>query len=967
MLNIIYNPAILFCISAFLSCCTLRAADSITFTFEASSFATLEQISQSISEPFLCEALTYDVNSYIDSAELKYLLGFAEGDFISAQQLSQAINHLLIKHRFEELEVTISPCVIGKHLHLRLHSFWALEKIKIYGWLRGKEKYRALYLIEPGEKFDEIKHAHSIKKIKDALHAEGYLGAQVTAQFSHDQQRRTLCVDITIKKGKKVVIKNIDLKIASGHVVPNEQREADARLQRTLYKKFIKPLKKAVHTKALIQDQTRAIKEYLHELGYLAVDVRFHDVVQHEDNTIDLKVTVELGGKRAIFFLGNHFFSAQELRDLLLDFGRSAWLVPAEILSEEIQQAYHKKGFWQATIRAADEKDRYLFVIDEGERVKIEEITVRPESIEGQSFKKSIFAPVLTSDFYDEKLVQTALSQLLAQYHRLGYIDATIIDVSYQPRANTTAYVLVITLDEGPRWMLAATYISEHPELESHELFKARNVPFNAELLESQRSWLMNHFTAQGFTGVRVTPELDKDENANSITVRWKITKGPQALFGKTVIVGTSRLPFRFIERELQYAQGDVWNPAAVKKSFMRLKELEIFDSIQLHQAQSSAAQVEKTMVLKLLEDDPFEFRLRAGAELQYIQEYHTFGGLTYKLGGSFLAKNPFNRADLVRLDADFARSHFEVYATYRQPWFFSIPLRTMIQAYAIKHDQPGFVGNTNNLYRLTQYGGLINVGRKTDHLDSGVNFGFEWMETKLNEPTRLFAAELARALNFDIRLLDKQVPYFMIEPTLLVDYVDNNLYPHKGSLTLLSAKAMIPLKSHESNTFFIKLLLEQSVYMPVHVAVLALRLRVGHIFYQEFSAIMPSERFYLGGSQSIRSYNTDLAPPLGVFRDDKGKEMIVPRGGKTMINGNAEIRVPIFTRLEGVLFQDLGMLSSDNFATFKAKDILAGTGFGVRFKTPIGPLRFDFGFKWRRDVPSQPGWAWSLMFGNAY
>jgi len=896
-------------------------AQAVQLIFEPNTLANLAEIQKAIPESILIETLTHDTNAYIDPKELSYLLGFAEGDRITAEQLARAIDHLQLKHRFEEVHLTISLGVLGHHLHIALRSFWALDRLRIHGWLRGKEKYRALYLIGFGEKFDESKHAHSIKKIQDHLHADGYFNAQVTSEFSHDYHRRTMCVDVTIKKGKQCKIQNVNLEVTGlDAAVPGGAAVAKPTVRSAINKQFLKPLKKRIYNKTVVQDQMRAIKEYLSDAGYLSVELRVHEEVLHADSLVDLNITIELAGKRTIVFFGNHFFSSHQLREMLLAFGRSAWLVPAQILSEEIASAYHKKGFWGATIETHDEDDRYLFVINEGIRVRVGEVILRINSIEqacpaklaesedpdkrrGDLLKKKFFSEVLAAQFYDEKLITQALANLRAQYQSDGYPDATIIDCTFQESADAGVYNLVVTLDEGA-----------YRELQDEV-----------------------------------------------------VAQGPQAQFGKTIIVGTSTLPFALVHKELCYCEGDVWNPEAVKKTFKRLKELEIFDSIQLHQAAESASSMEKTMVLKLHEDDPYEVRVRAGLELQYVQEYRTFGGLAYKVGGSFLAKNPFNRGDIFRLDTDFASSHFEVVASYRQPWLFSIPLRTMLQAYAIKHDQPGFVGNTNNLYRLTQYGGLINIGRKVEHVDAGVNIGFETMETKLNEPTRLFAIELARALNFDIHLLDKNVPYFLLEPTILVDFVDNNLYPRKGSLTLISAKGMFPLKRSETEAYFVKLLFEQSVYFPAGPVVIALRLRFGHIFHQDFSAIMPSERFYLGGSQSIRSYNADLAPPLGVFCDNKGKEIIVPRGGKSMVNGNAELRIPIHLVLEGVLFQDLGMLSSDNFATFRPGDILAGTGFGVRLKTPIGPLRFDFGFKWKRDVPSQPGWAWSFMFGNAF
>lgn len=1033
MLTFIKKQHVFFFILFILAWCVCVRAQTVNFPLESSSILSLEEIQQSIPDPILVETLTFDANAYVDAQEFSYLIGFKEGDLITAAQLKQAVDHLQLKRRFESIDISIAPGVLGKHVHIALRSFWALDRLRIHGWLRGKEKYRALYLIGFGEKFDESKHMHSIKKMQDTLRADGFFNACVTSEFTYDYHMRTMSVDLTVKKGKVFSIGKVNLKVANFE------------LQNKLYKTFLKPLKRHTYSKAQVQEVMHAIKEYLSNVGYLSVELRIDEEVHAANFLIDLNISIEYAGKRTIVFFGNHFFSSHELLEMLLAFGRSAWLVPAQILSEELLNAYRKKGFWNATIEPHDEPDRYLFVIHEGERASVRDVVFKisrkdlneqngpsqpsprlwragnlprdEQDVEANfdlkaeqkkmvnsvsnktahslslnekkntinsvhhelpalrslgevgrdvPFIKKFFYPLLASEYYEEKLLSQALADLRTHYQNLGYLDATIIDQTFQEREEAGAFNLVLTIDEGVRWVFKSAKIPEYPDLESNDLFQVREVPFNAELLESQRTWLINYFTTQGYSAVRVTPIIHKDDD-HSVSVDWQVAKGPQARFGKTIIVGTSSLPFELIRKELQYNEGDAWNPETVKKTFACLKELEIFDSIQLHPAAESANEIEKTMVLKLHHDDPYEIRARAGIELQYIQEYRTFGGLTYKLGGSFIAKNPFNRGGIFSVDTDFARSHFEVVTKYRQPSFFSVPVRTTLQAYAIKHDQPGFVGNTNNLYRLTQYGGLVNFGKKTEHVDAGLNIGFEWMETKLNEQTRLFAIALARALNFDIRLLDKNVPYFLVEPTLLVDFVDNNLYPRRGSLTLISAKGMFPLKHSEIEAYFVKLLFEQSFYFPIDPVVIALRLRFGHIFFQDFSAIMPSERFYLGGSQSIRSYNADLAPPLGVFCDDKGKEMIVPRGGKTMVNGNAEVRIPLHVSLEGVVFQDLGMLSSDNFATFKAHDILAGTGFGIRLKTPIGPLRFDFGFKWKRDVPSQPGWAWTLMFGNAY
>lgn len=85
------------------------------------------------------------------------------------------------------------------------------------------------------------------------------------------------------------------------------------------------------------------------------------------------------------------------------------------------------------------------------------------------------------------------------------------------------------------------------------------------------------------------------------------------------------------------------------------------------------------------------------------------------------------------------------------------------------------------------------------------------------------------------------------------------------------------------------------------------------------------------------------------------------------MVNANIELRIPLFNRVGLVVFQDIGALSSDGFADFKPEHAAAGTGFGVRFATPVGPLRFDVGWKWRVERPDERNFNWVLTFGNAF
>ncbi|MGA9530948.1 MAG: BamA/TamA family outer membrane protein, partial [Candidatus Babeliales bacterium] len=131
----------------------------------------------------------------------------------------------------------------------------------------------------------------------------------------------------------------------------------------------------------------------------------------------------------------------------------------------------------------------------------------------------------------------------------------------------------------------------------------------------------------------------------------------------------------------------------------------------------------------------------------------------------------------------------------------------------------------------------------------------------------------------------------------------------------------------------------------------------------------MPGERFYLGGAHSIRGYEADLAPPLAEVQDVcSGKTYAIPQGGKFMLSCNIEVRIPFKNNITSVFFHDIGLLSQDSFACNKERPyVLMATGCGLRYETPMGPLRFDIGWRWFCEKKEEASYAWFLTFGQAF
>ncbi len=85
------------------------------------------------------------------------------------------------------------------------------------------------------------------------------------------------------------------------------------------------------------------------------------------------------------------------------------------------------------------------------------------------------------------------------------------------------------------------------------------------------------------------------------------------------------------------------------------------------------------------------------------------------------------------------------------------------------------------------------------------------------------------------------------------------------------------------------------------------------------------------------------------------------------MGNLNMELRFPLYGALGGVLFSDFGVLVQDHFSEIIGRNVLAATGFGLRYNTPVGPLSFDIGWNWRKDACLDRQFAWFLTLGHAF
>ena len=430
----------------------------------------------------------------------------------------------------------------------------------------------------------------------------------------------------------------------------------------------------------------------------------------------------------------------------------------------------------------------------------------------------------------------------------------------------------------------------------------------------------------------------------------------PARIFGKTVRQGNGQFKFSQLYRVLPYQAGDDWSKADLQTATCRLKNLDVFDQVRLLPARELDFLSQRPVIMHLNQSYDFEMRTRLG--FQKVSKNLIFkSGATYRAGTSLVYKNLWQLGHQVRLDFDFTRFYRSTSAVYQLPVDWHWPLILATKAYDNKYEQPLAAGSKQMLYNAYQQGGIASLSYRDDALDAALNLGVEGV--KIDN----LSTEYAQAIDFSSNLVNRRVPFFLLEPTCLLDRLDDSLNPRRGTFSLISLKTMISLA--KANNYFCKFLLEQSFFYPVfEQSTVAARVRLGHIFTNDFSAVMPIERFYLGGANSLRSFEVDFAPPGGLIRAKDGEELFVPQGGKSMLNFNLELRIPIYHSLGVVLFQDLGTLFKRQMSA--GGELLTATGIGLRYQTPVGPLRFDIGWRPRR-FSGDSNFAWFLTIGQAF
>jgi outer membrane protein assembly complex protein YaeT len=534
---------------------------------------------------------------------------------------------------------------------------------------------------------------------------------------------------------------------------------------------------------------------------------------------------------------------------------------------------------------------------------------------------------------YNPPTLQEDLLRIRKYYFDRGFLETTARVEQVQENAEENTVAIEIAIEEGPPTQVAEVRLTGTipPELPPvPNLIKALPLQAGQRLnkadFDQSKELLLTRLHNATYARSEIIPHTVVDRETHTAVVTFELHPGAPTTFGPITIEGEQQVKERAIRRQLRIREGDPYNATELQESVDAIQGLGMFQAVTPRVLNPHEQGAPMDVAITVRERKPRSVQLGFG-----FSTVEQFRGEV-----QWTQRNLWGGAESLNLSAKGSSIQQAAEGRFLLPYF--LARHTSFTQTAFARNQPRLDKDPLSLGGGTLFGIEDTTPRFSE-------FGVGTESRVRHEFSRRLSGsggvELSRHVFSDVDpdLIGTGVAdnntLFIQFAELKWDTRDNLLNPTRG--VVLSGELDHSTSALISTVSFFKLLLEGRHYYALREKlILASRLTVGGIQPYRGSETVPSNvRFFAGGPGSIRGYAPNRVGPL----DSEGR----PIGGDSLLVGSVELRFPISGDLGGVVFVDAGNVYSGSPA-YDLGDLRVGVGPGIRYNTPIGPFRLDFG-----------------------
>lgn len=526
---------------------------------------------------------------------------------------------------------------------------------------------------------------------------------------------------------------------------------------------------------------------------------------------------------------------------------------------------------------------------------------------------------------------------LIYYYQNEGFANASIDSAAHQYSSNGKRVKLTFFIREEAPYRFRSVQLSNDstPLFEPAKIkrlkYEMQSKPgkrVREEGLRNDQALLSLQLSDLGYPYAEATPMLHPDTAQQTIALQWALHPGPLAYIDTTWLTGETKIKPATILRQLKYRQGDKWSQKKLNDSQKSIFSLGAFGVVSL-KAQLDRNESGNIPVKILLRDTP-RFTTRFGIGYGKEDRLRTFVEMqVLRFPGGVGRLNLYTRYSYIE--------PLNISLKYTQPAF---PLRTSVATIS-----PYFVIQKEKAFELSKFGGELSLlNKSSDALSSNITFYAESIDLKAIRHDEILPEEVESAY-------DK----FGISIGSVYSTAKPSLDPLKGFSISSNIKWNAPI-FNDRYPFF-RFIAKAVYYAPIHpLLVLATKIQLGGIHsIANGTAIPVEELFYGGGSASVRGWS----------RHELGQKnnLNEPLGGQSLLEFTLEPRIALHRFLTLALFLDAGNVWGAHFH-YPVNDLRYAVGFGLRVKTPIGPVGLDVA---RPIWDVQTAWLFHVNIGNPF
>ena len=675
-------------------------------------------------------------------------------------------------------------------------------------------------------------------------------------------------------------------------------------------------------------DQLNADLRSIYKLGYFQ-DVSIETEKGPKGNIIIFRVK-EKESIASISFEGNKKVKDD---DLLKEVGIKLYSIlnPSEITQSinRLEEYYRQKGYYTVEIKEKildlpNNEVSLIYDVNEGEKVYIKKIEFvgNKQFDDGdlqdvlQTKKRGWLSWVTKTGLLDREKLEFDRHKLISFYHNQGYLRAKVGEpnITYVEDEGLTITIEII---EGVPYEVNDVQIAGDlimPDADLLKVVKIKNEKyFSREVVRRDTLTLREMYADLGFAYADVTPLTAEDDEKHLVDITYRISKREKVRFERINISGNDRTRDKVIRRELDVIEGEFFSGEGLRRSTQNLHRLGFFEDVEI---QTKKGNQDNLIVLDI------NVKERATGNLSMGVGYSSFDKTT----GTFQLSenNLFGRGQKAQAAVTIGSRTLDFTLSFTEPWFLDrrLSVTPMIYRYKREYDE----------YTKDSQGGGLAVGFPIRRIDrfTTVNLGYHYDDAEITDIGPYAAPEIQEQAGRNVTS--------SINFRITRDSRDKLWDTTRGSINSFRFEyagdplgGTVAFNRYEPRTAWFFPLFWETVFL--------VQGRWGYLDERPKDGTLPSfQKYRIGGINTVRGFETYSISPIDPETGDKV-------GGEKMMVYNFEYRFPLLKSqgVTGLVFFDAGNVWRKE-QNYSFSDLRTSAGGGIRWYSPIGPLRLEYG-----------------------